>query len=214
MIKKITFISATVAMFLLSGCSTKGPAIDASADKNVQNQTSMASTSNESSAGINPTLVNGIGSSGINPSTSNTDNVIAPITKASSIDATNAVGSTSSKSNISTVLNGSDGALVSIFFDYDKFDLRDDMQEPMARNSTLSKGKMVKLEGNCDEFGSDEYNIALGLKRAAAIKDALINSGVNPDSISMVSLGESNPICLDKNEECWAKNRRVDFKLP
>jgi len=78
----------------------------------------------------------------------------------------------------------------------------------------MIKGKSIKVEGNCDEFGSDEYNFALGLKRANAVKAALVNGGVNADTISMTSLGESNPICLEKTQECWAKNRRVDFKLP
>lgn len=141
---------------------------------------------------------------GTSTGTAGTDSnaVIAPITNAAATDA-----------NAGT-LNGSDGALVSILFDFDKFDIREDMQAPMSKNSSLVKNKTVKLEGNCDEFGSDEYNYALGLKRANAVKTALVNDGMNADSITMVSFGESNPVCLEKNQECWAKNRRVDFKLP
>ena len=71
----------------------------------------------------------------------------------------------------------------------------------------------VKLEGNCDEWGSDEYNFALGLKRAQAVKTELVNEGVDAKRISMVSLGKSTPVCAEKTKECWAKNRRVDFKL-
>jgi peptidoglycan-associated lipoprotein len=104
--------------------------------------------------------------------------------------------------------------MISILFDFDKFNIRDDMQEAMTKDALLVKGKSVKLEGNCDEFGSDEYNYALGLKRANAVKSALVNSGMNADSITMVSLGEGNPVCLEKTQECWSKNRRVDFKLP
>lgn len=102
----------------------------------------------------------------------------------------------------------------SILFDYNKFDIRPDMQAIVKTDGELVKNKAVKLEGNCDEFGSDEYNLALGLKRANAVKSALVEEGVNADSISMTSLGESNPVCADKTQECWAKNRRVDFKLP
>lgn len=184
MMKNVAFLSATVAMLILSGCSSKEPAIDATAN------------ANGSSVGTNANA---------NGSTTGTDSnaVIAPMTNANANDASAANGT-----------NGSDGQLVSILFDYDKFNIREDMQEPMSKNSALVKDKAVKLEGNCDEFGSDEYNYALGLKRANAVKTALVNSGANPDSITMVSFGEGNPVCLEKTQECWAKNRRVDFKLP
>lgn len=186
MMKNIALLSATVAMLVLSGCSTKEPAIDATAKQGVN-----------VNSGTNPNAANSNGT--------DSNAVIAPITNANANDAASAAVNGA---------NGSDGALVSILFDYDKFDIREDMEQPMNKNSGLVKGKNVKLEGNCDEFGSDEYNFALGLKRATAVKNALVNSGMNPDSISMVSFGESNPVCLEKTQECWAKNRRVDFKLP
>jgi peptidoglycan-associated lipoprotein len=187
MIKNVAFLSATVAMLILSGCSSKEPAIDATQNGN---GTSMGTNAN----------TNGTGAIG-------TDNgaVITPITNANSNDV-----STAGSNNT----NGSDGQLVSILFDYDKFDIRENMQESMSKDALLLKGKTFKLEGNCDEFGSDEYNYALGLKRANTVKSALVNSGINADSITMVSFGEGNPVCLEKTDECWAKNRRVDFKLP
>lgn len=178
MMKKVAFLSATVAMLILSGCSSKEPAIDA--------------TANGTSVGTN---ANGAES----------NSVIAPVSVANAND--NAAGANGA--------NGSDGQLVSILFDYDKFDIRADMQDSMTKDAGLLKGKSaIKLEGNCDEFGSDEYNYALGLKRANSVKAALVNSGFNADSITMTSFGESNPVCLEKTKECWQKNRRVDFKLP
>jgi peptidoglycan-associated lipoprotein len=186
MMKKVAFLSATVAMLILSGCSTKEPAIDATAN------------ANGSSIGSN--------ANGAQTSATDSNAVIAPITNVSAND-TNAAAAANG-------VNGSDGQLVSILFDYDKFDIREDMQEAMTKNTLLVKGKSIKIEGNCDEFGSDEYNFALGLKRANAVKAALVNGGVSADTISMTSLGESNPVCLEKTQECWAKNRRVDFKLP
>ena len=73
--------------------------------------------------------------------------------------------------------------------------------------------EVITIEGNCDEWGSDEYNFALGLKRTKAAKDSLVAEGVDATRISMVSYGESNPVCVEKTQECWAKNRRDDFKL-
>lgn len=183
MIKNVAFLSATVAMLVLSGCSSKEPAIDATA--NNQGTTAQSSTAGSSKTGTDSSAV------------------IAPITNASAQDASTSNGT-----------NGSDGQMVSILFDFDKYDIRADMEAPMKGNANAVKNRSVKLEGNCDEFGSDEYNFALGLKRANSVKTALVNAGMNADSITMVSLGEGNPVCLEKTQECWAKNRRVDFKLP
>ena len=106
----------------------------------------------------------------------------------------------------------------SIYFDYDKFLIRSDMRETLEKNGEIlsndtNKNFRVKLEGNCDEWGSDEYNYALGLKRAKTSKDALIAQGITEDRITIISFGEANPECSEKTQECWSKNRRVDFKV-
>lgn len=107
--------------------------------------------------------------------------------------------------------------LQTINFDFDKFNINAANQPKVPANADVLKTKAskfsTKLEGNCDEWGSDEYNMALGLKRANEVKKALVSEGVNADKISMVSFGEGNPVCTEKTKECWAKNRRVDFKL-
>ncbi len=105
----------------------------------------------------------------------------------------------------------------SVYFNFDQFSLSNSMSEKVSDNAALATTKasayMIKVEGNCDEWGSDEYNYALGLKRANNAKAMLIENGVSSERISMVSYGESNPVCNDKTKECWAENRRVDFKL-
>jgi peptidoglycan-associated lipoprotein len=105
----------------------------------------------------------------------------------------------------------------SVYFAFDKFNIDADASSSIKENATLATSKatdfMIKLEGNCDEWGSDEYNFALGLKRANAVKNEMVADGVDASRITMVSYGESNPTCTEKTRECWAKNRRVDFKL-
>jgi len=121
-------------------------------------------------------------------------------------------------------MNGSNMSLeelqsqfASVYFDFDKFNLSDAAQQEISAAVSAIGDKAnninIKLEGNCDEWGSDEYNFALGLKRASSVKKALVAEGVDADHISMVSFGESNPVCREKTQECWAKNRRVDFKV-
>lgn len=71
----------------------------------------------------------------------------------------------------------------------------------------------IVVEGNCDEWGSEEYNQALGLKRAKAVKDGLEAQGVNSSRITIKSYGENNPVCNDKTKECDAQNRRAETKV-
>jgi len=108
--------------------------------------------------------------------------------------------------------------LPTVYFAFDKYNITPEMQEKIDAaaalgNSGAAKSLSVKLEGNCDEWGSDEYNFALGLKRAEAVKKVLVADGIDASRISMVSYGESNPVCTEHTKECWAKNRRVNFKL-
>ncbi len=103
-----------------------------------------------------------------------------------------------------------------VLFDFDKFNIRDNMipvVETLAEKIKGQNGTTVKVEGNCDEWGTDEYNYALGLKRAKSVKDTLVKYGVDANVLKLISYGESNPVCTDKNDACWAKNRRVEFKI-
>ncbi|HYA28430.1 MAG TPA: OmpA family protein, partial [Acidobacteriota bacterium] len=71
----------------------------------------------------------------------------------------------------------------------------------------------VEIEGHCDERGTNEYNLALGAKRAQAARDYLANLGVNSNRLSTISYGEEIPVCKESNEACWKQNRRARFVI-
>ena len=102
-----------------------------------------------------------------------------------------------------------------IYFDYDKADLRPESQQALAQAAQIikQKGWKVQIEGNCDERGSTEYNLALGERRADAAKQALIQGGVGADALKTISYGKEKPVCNEANEDCWQKNRHDHFSL-
>ena len=115
------------------------------------------------------------------------------------------------------MINGEKVLIENIYFGFDKYNLNNNMKTVAKSNadklSAVQSGTTIKVEGNCDEWGTDEYNYALGLKRAKVVKDTLVMDGIAAQNISVVSFGESNPICTDKNSNCWQKNRRSEHKL-
>jgi len=133
------------------------------------------------------------------------------------VSSDNSMVNSSDNSSNTASMSDIEGKIPSIYFGFDKFSITSSMASDISTGVSVANSVAsdfnVKLEGNCDEWGSDEYNFALGLKRANAVKKALVSEGVNANRISMVSYGESNPTCSDKTQECWSKNRRVDFKL-
>jgi peptidoglycan-associated lipoprotein len=106
--------------------------------------------------------------------------------------------------------------LQKIYFNFDSAALSDAARASLSKNyELLAKQPSVKLqiEGNCDERGSDEYNLALGERRAKAAKDYLVNLGVPADRISVISYGEEKPADAGHDEAAWAKNRRDEFVI-
>ena len=102
----------------------------------------------------------------------------------------------------------------SVYFDYDSYVVKDEFQALLtAHGKFLSANQTMKMliQGNADERGSREYNLALGQKRADAVKKALTLLGAREDQLESVSLGEEKPVCTEASEECWAKNRRGDM---
>lgn len=101
-----------------------------------------------------------------------------------------------------------------IYFDFDQASIRGDMIEKMNNNAIYLKqlpNAHVVIEGNCDERGTKDYNIALGQRRALNAKEYLINLGVEPDRIRTVSYGEERPLFIGQDEASYAQNRRDDF---
>ncbi len=99
-----------------------------------------------------------------------------------------------------------------IFFDYDKFNIKKEFEPVLTKNAELllSNPKVTLLiEGHCDERGTNEYNIALGEKRAKAVMDFYVTYGIDSGRLSMVSYGEERPFARGSNEDAWVKNRRA-----
>ena len=102
----------------------------------------------------------------------------------------------------------------SVFYDYDKYDIKDEYRpilQAHAKYLAQNRGKKMLVQGNCDERGSREYNIALGQRRAEGVKRTLLLMGAAGSQIEAVSLGEEKPRCSDHSEACWSQNRRGDM---
>ncbi len=101
-----------------------------------------------------------------------------------------------------------------IFFDYDRFDVKDEYRpliEAHAKYLRENPNAKMLIQGNADERGSREYNVALGQKRSDNVKKMLVLLGAREAQLESVSLGEEKPMCADHNENCWSKNRRGDM---
>jgi peptidoglycan-associated lipoprotein len=141
-------------------------------------------------AGSNP---NGIGSEGMGPG-----------------------GGNSLKAYQKGQLGGEQGPMSDIHFDYNDYTIRPEDSDILHANAAWMQNNpnaRVQIEGHCDDRGSEEYNIALGAKRAQAAKDYLETLGVSGDRMSTISYGKELPICTEETDECWAQNRRDHFAV-
>ena len=104
--------------------------------------------------------------------------------------------------------------LNAIYFDFDKSFVRDDAKAVMKANAEWLKANpkaKVRIEGNCDERGTIEYNQALGQRRASSAKKYLTDMGISGNRISLISYGKEKPVCKESTEDCWQQNRRADL---
>ena len=103
-----------------------------------------------------------------------------------------------------------------IYFAYDKYDVKAEYAAALQQAAELMKvypSIRVRIEGNCDERGTQEYNLALGERRARAVYDYMVMLGVSPDQLEMISYGKERPAVQGSNEEAWSLNRRDEFNV-
>ena len=104
--------------------------------------------------------------------------------------------------------------LKDVFFDFDRYDLSGDARTILRANSEWLKSNpsaRVEIEGHCDDRGTNEYNLALGAKRAQSAREYLSTLGVAADRLSTISYGQEIPVCKEQTESCWRQNRRARF---
>jgi peptidoglycan-associated lipoprotein len=100
------------------------------------------------------------------------------------------------------------------YFDFNKADIRSDARDALAKTADFLRNYpqvKVTIEGHCDERGSTEYNLALGDRRASAVKQYLISLGISADRLNTVSFGKEKPFCMQTTEDCYQQNRRGHF---
>jgi peptidoglycan-associated lipoprotein len=106
--------------------------------------------------------------------------------------------------------------LADVYFEYDKADLSEAARGALQKNSDFMKkwtSVRVTVEGHADARGTSEYNLALGERRAAGVRDFLVSLGVEMARINVVSMGEEQPVCHEENEDCYHQNRRGHFVI-
>jgi peptidoglycan-associated lipoprotein len=106
--------------------------------------------------------------------------------------------------------------LKDVFYDFDRYDLSADARATLRANADWLRNNpsaRVEIEGHCDERGTNEYNLALGAKRAQTAREFLTTLGIAGDRLSTISYGEEIPVCREHDESCWKQNRRARFVI-
>ena len=120
------------------------------------------------------------------------------------------------KDSVPAYIKELQAGLRDVYFVYDKYDLSEEAKNSIKTLADiLRKNNKVKvsIEGHCDERGTNEYNLALGDRRAKVSKEYLAALGIPANRLDIISYGEEKPACTESNEKCWAKNRRDHFVL-
>ena len=116
---------------------------------------------------------------------------------------------------MSNILEGrTTGPMLPVYFDFDRYSIKADQKQRIIDNAEYLKANsniVVRVEGNCDERGTNEYNMALGERRATSAKNYLVNLGIAAARIKTISYGEERPLNYGHDELAWSQNRRDDF---
>ena len=189
----VTIASLLVFGVVLAGCA-KRPATTAAAAPPPTG--AAATTPSGASSGATPATAAPGGTSGTGGTATTTPSTAAPAARPSPTEF---------------VANEN---LRDVYFDFDKYDIRPPDAKTLDANASWLKSNpnhLVLIEGHCDERGTNEYNLALGERRAKSAMNYLVSQGVQASRITIISYGEERPVCTQKSEECWAKNRRAHF---
>ncbi|GMT41982.1 MAG: hypothetical protein IEMM0002_0393 [bacterium] len=106
--------------------------------------------------------------------------------------------------------------LETVYFDYDKYTLKQATRESLSRNAEWLKANssiQLQIEGHCDERGTEEYNLALGERRSSSVKNYLVSLGVDENRLYTISYGEEMPVDPGHSGDSWTQNRRAEFKI-
>lgn len=120
------------------------------------------------------------------------------------------------RDSLAAVNRARDALVQKVFFDFDKSELSDEQRAILDAKLPVMRanpGVRVRIEGNADERGSDEYNLALGMRRAQTARKYLVEHGIDAGRIDITSDGEERPVCQDHAESCWQQNRRDEFVI-
>jgi peptidoglycan-associated lipoprotein len=120
------------------------------------------------------------------------------------------------RDSLAAVARVREALLAKVYFDFDRSELRDDQRAILDAKIPVLRanpGVKIRIEGNADERGSDEYNQALGMRRAQTTRKYLIDHGIDAGRIDISSNGEERPVCQEHNEDCWKQNRRDEFVI-
>jgi peptidoglycan-associated lipoprotein len=236
---RLSLVVSSAALLVIAGCSKKPslpppvavapppapakPTASISADKSTINPGDSArlswTTTNAENVSIAPEVgaVTAQGNTAVTPSTSTTYTLTAS-GPGGSADATVRI-SVNAPAPVEAAPTSSLDELFlkevrDAYFDYDSAEIRADAQVALRKTADFLKNYpqlRVTIEGHCDERGSTEYNLALGDRRANAVKQYLISLGLSGDRLNTVSFGKEKPFCMQSSEECYAQNRRGHF---
>jgi peptidoglycan-associated lipoprotein len=192
--KRTLLLLVASVIILFSGCSRKTPEIDTST----------------------PVVDSGYGNASVDTVPAYDDTSV--VSNDNQINQMTGMDSSASYGSESERVSAVQSEVQTVYFATDSYKLSNTEIDKIDQNANIFNGDLasdlnIKIEGNCDEWGTDEYNYALGLKRAKYSKDSLVQAGVDESRMSLISYGESKPICAQHNAGCWQQNRRVDFSL-